>query len=230
MKCYEGLFHFFQVFEDQPPLLPLPPTSQLATCDVDEPGSCFTSLTRGGAQLAARLGCWPADHNRVLEGEQCFRESQSTVCLCNAQLCNNFLPAAVEQVVPEGNLGQVLVLMLLLLIVLAVLAGALYTLCRGLRRRRGQRLDTSCSAHRLTFHLANSPPPAAELTTYRYFAVSERPQHGGGQLPLPNHSEKEEKSQKSDGKNTSNQMHNSPSENLRPEATVPILCYASHYI
>ena len=167
---------------------------------------------------------------RVLEGEQCFRESQSTVCLCNAQLCNNFLPAAVEQVVPEGNLGQVLVLMLLLLIVLAVLAGALYTLCRGLRRRRGQRLDTSCSAHRLTFHLANSPPPAAELTTYRYFAVSERPQHGGGQLPLPNHSEKEEKSQKSDGKNTNNQMHNSPSENLRPEATVPILCYASHYI
>ena len=109
-ECYLGTI----------PLLPDSTTLPLpsARC-TPEGGICYTTLSHGGGQATAQLGCWPSQSSMQLAWlgvPECKNEVGRLMCLCLETLCNKFLPSASE-ITPEGGdlQGGVMVLLVLLL-------------------------------------------------------------------------------------------------------------------
>jgi len=116
------------------PLLPDSTTLTLpsARC-TPEGGICYSSLSRGGGQVTAQLGCWPRQTSGQLAWlgvPECKNEVKRLVCLCLETLCNGFVPSTSD-IVPEGGdlQGMVMLVILLLLgVMLAVVLSCVYRL------------------------------------------------------------------------------------------------------
>jgi len=121
-ECYSGTFHIYNQND-----LVLPNLQSTHKCVADE-GVCYTSLSYGGGQAVAQVGCWPKqDGMRQLAWwgtPECKNEADRLICLCLDDLCNTFLPTFSEEV-PEGNelQGQ-----LLIVITVALLFGLIFAI------------------------------------------------------------------------------------------------------
>jgi len=116
-ECFLGTFPL------QPDTtLPLPS----ARC-TPENGICYSSLSRGGGQATAQLGCWPRQASGQLAWlgvPECKNEVERLVCLCLETLCNGFVPSSSE-IVPEGGDLQGIMMLFLFLLLVSMLAGVI---------------------------------------------------------------------------------------------------------
>jgi len=118
VECFHGTFPI------QPDsTLPLP--TERCT---PEDGICYYSLSRGGGQATAQLGCWPTQSSVQLAWwgiPECKNEVERLICLCLETLCNGMIPTAKE-IIPEGEDVQGLVMLVLILIPVVMIALAIY--------------------------------------------------------------------------------------------------------
>jgi len=105
--------------------LPLP----RAKC-IPEGGICYSSLSHGGGQVTAQLGCWPSQYSQQLAWlgvPECKHEVGRLICLCLETNCNNYLPS-VSDIVPEGNDVQAGIVGLLVVALVSLVVVAFYLL------------------------------------------------------------------------------------------------------
>jgi len=118
VECFHGTFPI------QPDsTLPLP--TERCT---PEDGICYYSLSMGGGQATAQLGCWPTQSSVQLAWwgiPECKNEVERLICLCLETLCNGMIPTAKE-IIPEGEDVQGLVMLVLILIPVVMIALAIY--------------------------------------------------------------------------------------------------------
>ena len=105
-----------------------------------EGGICYTTLSQGGGQLTATLGCWPSQASEQLAwlGEpECKNGVGRLLCLCKeVNKCNGFLPA-VSEITPEGGDMQGVIIILIICILGFILAVLIYCSYK-LRKRQGR--------------------------------------------------------------------------------------------
>jgi len=118
IECFHGTFPI------QPDsTLPLP--TERCT---PEDGICYYSLSTGGGQATAQLGCWPSQSSVQLAWwgvPECKNEVERLICLCLETLCNGVIPTAKE-IIPEGEDVQGLVMLVLILFPVVMIALAIF--------------------------------------------------------------------------------------------------------
>jgi len=127
--CHEGVINFAWDEELMLGSLPLPADA----CTPLE-GLCYYSLSRAGAQVTLKFGCWPSTVHlaRAWLGQpECRHEvGRGTVCLCSEELCNLRVPS-VELQRPEGTEVQFILVLCLLVLCLLMISIATFFHCKA---------------------------------------------------------------------------------------------------